>query len=383
MPKLPNILIVDDYKSFLEYLELSLSEVQANVISASSGPQALELIKDMDLALAILDVQMEPMSGLELARAIHSKQSNLKCPVIFMTSAYPDVKIAYQGYNAGAFDYIYKPVDHHILMSKIRVFLELHEQRQRETDRTERLEASEAELRLAKKQLEDLNKHTIRAVEEEKTKISMQVHDELGQHMTALKMDLFSIKSNQQMESGVYIGRVDRMIETTNELIRKIQRISLEMHPSILNNLGLVEAIEWYCGDFEERTGISCMLELEEGQRMEKEIELALYRVMQEAMTNIIRHARASKVNIQLNYGFHKITLQITDNGSGMPADKLGSVSSMGLLSMRQRIKHCQGEISFSNIKQGGLCIHISIPVNSDWFEKELETKPDLNYNLL
>jgi PAS domain S-box-containing protein len=127
--ELPNILIVDDSKEILAYLEIILRSAKANVISASTGPMALELIKGKELALAILDVQMPDMNGYTLALRINEKMSGSIVPIIFLTAVYQDQVEILKGYESGAVDYIFKPINRKILLSKINVFLELYNQK--------------------------------------------------------------------------------------------------------------------------------------------------------------------------------------------------------------------------------------------------------------
>lgn len=358
---LPNILIVDDNTSYLLYLEIILFDVKANIYKAESGPQALEIIKDVEISIAILDVHMPIMNGFELALKLNAKRTGNKIPIIFLTSDSPVIEKMLKGYESGAVDYIIKSLNKKVLISKINVFLELFWQKQQLIEKTEKLKQSEKELLLAKEQLEQVNEHLIKAIEEERTNISYKVHDELGQSITALKMDLKWVRNNLH-EKDMLAGKLDNMIEITNEVISKVQHIAAETHPGILDDLGLVVAIEWYCKDFEERTGIPCTLYLEEVTPLKSSINLAIFRVLQEALTNVIRHAHASAVTIQLFNNEHDIIMKIADDGTGIPTDKLSSPDSFGIMSMRQRIRQCKGIINFTNTTGSGLSIEIKIP---------------------
>jgi signal transduction histidine kinase len=360
MPLLPNILIVDDNANNLLYLEILLRNIQANLIQASSGQEALEKTKGLDLSLAILDVQMPVMNGFELAVLINLNRTEHKIPIIFVTAGFPNSSKIEEGYEAGAVDYIVKPLNKTILISKINVFLELYWQKQRLIENTDKLLKSESELIKAKKQLEQVNEYQIKAIEEERTSISLEVHDELGQSMTALKMDLnWMLQNLDNKEQLTY--KIGKMIEMTNNVIRKVQRISSELHPVMLDDLGLVAAIEWYCEEFEERTGISCELMLEEPNTKDAYC-LALFRVLQEGLTNVIRHSEATSTVITLTNAENHILLKISDNGVGMSEDRISSARSFGMLSMRQRVQQCGGSINISSLPSEGTTIVVSIP---------------------
>jgi len=361
MSLLPNILIVDDNSNNLLYLEVLLRNLQANLIQASSGSDALEVTKGIDLSLAILDVQMPIMNGYELAVHLNENRTDQKVPIIFLTADFPNNSKIEEGYEAGAVDYIIKPLNKTILISKINVFLELYWQKQRLRENTKKLLLSEAELLKAKKQLEEINQYLIKAIEEERTSISFQVHDELGQSMTALKIDLNWVRQNLDQKENAE-QKLDKMIGMTNEVIRKVQRISSELHPGMLDDLGLVAAIEWYCGEFEERTGITCNISLEDIESEDSTINLALFRVLQEALTNVIRHSKATASEIQLLSSENEVILKIADNGEGIPEEKLTSGKSFGIIAMRQRVQQCNGTIDFANSAKRGTTIVVRIP---------------------
>jgi len=361
MPLLPNILIVDDNSNNLLYLEVILSTIQANLIQACSGAEALKATQGIDLSLAILDVQMPIMNGFELAVRLNENRIEHKVPIIFLTAGFPNNAKIEEGYEAGAVDYLVKPLNKEILISKINVFLELFWQKQRLIENAQKLIVSESEVLLAKQQLEQLNEYQIKEIEDERTAISFQVHDELGQSMTALKMDLNWVRQNLDNKELVE-RKLDKMIDMTKDVIRKVQRISSELHPGVLDDLGLVSTIEWYCGEFEERSGIPCKLSLEELDTENPTVSLALFRILQEALTNVIRHAKATIISVELINRKNVTILKIVDNGVGIPKDKLLSGKSFGMIAMRHRVEHCGGTIDISSTSEKGATIVVRIP---------------------
>lgn len=356
----PNILIVDDNATNLLYLEIILRHLPANLVQALSGQEALNKTKNTELALAILDVQMPEMNGYELAVHLNENRSDNKVPIIFLTANFPENARIMEGYQAGAVDYIVKPLNEVILVSKIKIFLELYWQKRRILESTEMIRISEEETKLAKSKVEELNDHLIRAVEEERSNISLQVHDELGQSMTALKMDLSWIRQNMNQPDLVQ-AKLDKMIQMTNEVIHRVQRISSELHPGVLDDLGLNAAIDWYCSEFTERSGIACELFLDEKEPDTQKLQLAMFRIIQEALTNVLRHSKADKVSIELITS-PEILLTISDNGIGIPAEKIESGKSFGLIGMRQRIAQCGGNIEFKGEPGKGSTIFVQIP---------------------
>jgi signal transduction histidine kinase len=362
MSTLPNILIVDDNATNLLYLEIILRNIPAKLIKALSGPEALHLTRNTELSLAILDVQMPEMNGYELAVILNEDRVENKVPIIFLTANFSENSRMMEGYKAGAVDYIVKPLNEVILISKIKIFLELYWQRQRIIESSKKLKESEEEIRVAKEKVEELNNYLLKAVEDERSAISLQVHDELGQAMTALKMDLNWVKQNLT-DKELVPQKIERMILMMNDVIHRVQRISSELHPGLLDDLGLVPAIEWYCKEFTERTGVPCELFLNEIETNSQHLELALFRIVQEALTNILRHSQATRLSIQLTAS-PDIVLTISDNGIGIPQEKIDSAKSFGIHGMRQRISQCGGDIEFSSSPGFGTSIIVKAPKN-------------------
>ncbi len=360
MGALPNILIVDDNTTNLLYLEIVLRNVQAKLIMATSGDEALQLSQDKELSLALLDVQMPVMNGYELAVKLNENRTDNKVPIIFLTADYPNNAKILEGYKAGAVDYLIKPLNEIILISKIKVFLDLFWQKQTVIENTEKLIASEMALKNAKDQLEQMNEYLIKAVEEERSSISLQVHDELGQAMTALKMDLNWVRLHLEDAQNAS-QKLDKMILMVNEIIRRVQRISSELHPGVLDDLGLVSAIEWYCEAFTVRTGVPCTLDLEETDGVSKKVNLTLFRIIQESLTNVIRHSKASEVFIKLKTK-PQLYLSINDNGIGIPAEKIDSGKSFGIIGMKQRISQCGGNVRFESGADKGTTVIVTVP---------------------
>lgn len=361
MKELPNILLVDDISSNLIYLKIILKGIEANLIEAESGKEALAKIEGIPLSLAILDVQMAGMNGYELAVEINNNRTTNSVPIIFLTAAFPNNEQIITGYEAGAVDYIIKPLNRKILISKVNIFLQLFLQKQLIIESHEELKRSELEIQRGKEQMELLNHHLINAREDERAAISLMIHDELGQALTALKIDLSWMRENNGSETA--LDKLERMIGTTNDIIRKVQRISSELHPKLLTDLGLADAVEWYCGEQQERTGICFELNLQEAIYSDFKTDLALFRILQEALTNVIRHAHATKVWISILYKEDGMKMTIADNGVGIVPEILNNLSSMGLFGMRERARQCNGTLNLELNSPVGTLITVFIPI--------------------
>lgn len=211
----------------------------------------------------------------------------------------------------------------------------------------------------SKKELENLYQRINEIREEERTAISRELHDVLGQNLTALKIDL----KNMQAEESTNSEKLDIMIEIVNDSIRKVQQISSDLRPGILDDLGLPSAIEWYLEEFENRTKIKCNYIPEEIEIENPQISTALYRILQEAMTNIIRHSNADNVFIKLFYANNDIVLNIKDNGIGMSSNIINEAKSLGLIGIRERLKQFNGGLDILSENNKGVELNAKIPL--------------------
>jgi PAS domain S-box-containing protein len=219
----------------------------------------------------------------------------------------------------------------------------------------------EEKLLRSKTLLERLNQHLNEVRENERALISREIHDELGQSMTALKLDLSRMHPYISANNEA-VKKLEDMIELISNTIKNVQRISSDLRPGILDDLGLVAAFEWYCDEFKKRTGIPCEFKFDDPDFRDTKINLVLFRVLQETLTNVIRHAMATSVSINLYKTTKGTTLIIQDNGIGIPEGKIESPRSLGLISMRERVRQFGGKINISSGKGKGTRLLVFIP---------------------
>jgi len=223
------------------------------------------------------------------------------------------------------------------------------------------LRKSDENLRKSNELLEKLNRHQNEIRENERALISREVHDELGQTLTVLKLDLFMLK-NYVSNNTEAVLKLEKMIALISSAMTIVHRISSDLRPEILDDLGLVAAIEWYCDEFENRTGLKCSLKLDNCDLINSQIKLTFFRVLQESLTNVIRHSGASAVNLELHNSRKGTTLTIHDNGIGIAKEKIDSYNSMGLLNIRERVRQFNGKASFLSKPGKGTKLSIFIP---------------------
>jgi two-component system, NarL family, sensor histidine kinase UhpB len=230
-----------------------------------------------------------------------------------------------------------------------------------------RRKQTESELRSSREQLRALAARLQAVREEERTRVAREIHDELGQMLTALKMDLRCIEQDiERVEDSRLNPVLDKAVgatELTDSLAKSVQRIAAELRPGILDRLGLVTALAYEAEQFQQRTGIICHLKTPpEEPALQVEAVTAVFRIFQEAMTNIARHAGASEVHIQLEFQPQALALEIRDNGKGIQALDLFGTCSLGVLGMQERARQLGGEVVFRAGIGGGTIVALQIP---------------------
>jgi len=231
-------------------------------------------------------------------------------------------------------------------------------------DITERKQAEE-KLKRTSKLLRELATHLQSVREEERTMIAQEIHDELGQVLTALKIQvsLLANKLNKNQEPlKEKIKSLSNMIDAS---VESVQKISSKLRPGILDELGLIAAIEWQAEEFEKLTSIKCSLVLpKEEMKLEKNKSTAIFRIFQEALTNIARHSQATKAAISLLIHQSNIYLEILDNGKGITLEQIKDFKSLGIHGMEERAMVFGGQVYFEGVAGKGTIVKVEIPVD-------------------
>jgi PAS domain S-box-containing protein len=229
-------------------------------------------------------------------------------------------------------------------------------------DITERKRAQE-ELQQSFEQLRALTARLQVIREEERKNVAREIHDELGQALTAIKIDLASLIRELAPDQQQQRKRTDSILELVDQTIHSVRRISTELRPGILDDLGLVAALEWAAEDFEARTGTRCRLTLPGGDiEIDQERATAMFRIFQETLTNVARHANASEVGVRLAKENGDLTLEVHDNGRGIGEEQLSGGRSLGILGMRERVTLLGGELGIIGAPEKGTTIIVRIP---------------------
>jgi PAS domain S-box-containing protein len=235
------------------------------------------------------------------------------------------------------------------------------------TDITDRRQA-EKELHRSRELLRMLSQHLQTIKEKESKRIAREIHDELGQQLTALKMDLSWIASKVEPDdedAKRFLLKINAMSSLVDKTIQAVQKISAELRPGLLDDLGLVPALEWLAQEFENQTNVQCRLQLHcEMVDLDPDCSTAIFRISQEALTNVYRHAKATKVTISLQEDMDDLVLKIKDNGKGISADEVFGSTSLGLLGMRERVRSFGGAVNITGEPKKGTTLMVTLPVD-------------------
>jgi len=221
-----------------------------------------------------------------------------------------------------------------------------------------------AELKESSMQLQALAANLELAREEERTQIARELHDQMGQALTAMKFDLAWLSERLGKKDTSMAQKAKTIKEQMDTMIKTVRRIATELRPGMLDDLGLAASIEWQARDFEKRTGIVCEVTFTgEDLPQARAQALALFRIFQEALTNVERHAKANHIEVKLAATPELLTLQIHDDGRGIQEQEIANPLALGLLGMRERTKRLGGNFDIQGVPDDGTIVTVSIPV--------------------
>jgi signal transduction histidine kinase len=346
-----NILMVDDQVGKLLSYEAILGELNENLIKATSGREAMEILLKNEIAVVLMDVSMPELDGFELADLIRQHPRFERTAIIFVSAVHLTDLDRLKGYQRGAVDYVSVPVIPELLRAKVSVFAELHR-------KARDLEMLNFELRC-------LSARLIAAQDDERRRLSREMHDGFGQDLAVTKMALDKIAFAEDCPQWSR-DSAGKASDVVYGVIQQVRSMSYLLHPPMLDEIGLKSALEWYLDGLSKRSGIELEIEVQPPQfpRFSAEVETTLFRIVQEALTNIIRHSGASQASVSLFGDGDRLVLSVQDNGKGV-SDKVTEFRpdrmGVGIGGMRQRVKQLGGELRIANTNPGTL-VQVKIP---------------------
>jgi hypothetical protein len=219
-------------------------------------------------------------------------------------------------------------------------------------------------LRESQRELRELSARVLEAREEEKTLLARELHDELGQLLTALKMDLSSIR--EKVPAGEAAARIEEMAGLLDQTVAATRRISADLRPLMLDDLGLADAAGWLVEDFGKRSGIDCRMQASGAEALgevSKSVATAVYRAIQESLTNIARHSGAKSAWVNLAVEGRSIFVEVEDDGRGITPEAMAKSRSLGLKGMRERITYLGGSLEIARAPRGGTRLRLRVPL--------------------
>src|SRR5579864_3481749 len=349
-----NILMVDDQLGKLLTYEAILADLGENLIKAHSGREALDHLLKTDVAVVLLDVSMPELDGFDLADMIRQHPRFQRTPIIFISAVLLSDMDRLKGYERGAVDYISVPVVPQVLRAKVSVFVDLHR-------KTRQLEALNHELRR-------LSSSLIAAQDQERRRIARDLHDGLGQELSGAKMmvDCLQMQNQSAEWKEKAAAEASALID---QAIQQVRSLSHLLHPPMLDEVGLTSSLQWYLDGLTKRSGLETLLKIEpeDFPRMGPDLETTIFRIVQEALTNVFRHAEARKPCIGLTLTENQIVVTVSDDGKGLPiavADFEANKIGVGIAGMRQRVKELGGELRLRNGNPGAF-VEAIIPIQS------------------
>lgn len=326
------ILIVDDEKANVRFLEIILQQAgYTNVYSTTDSRRTRALFQDIQPDILLLDLSMPHLDGFAVMAQLQPEMKGNPVPILVLT-ADASLPTKHKALKGGANDFLTKPLDEIEVLLRINNLLEtrfhsvLLEARVRE--RTHDLAESREVLRALAGGLTLMR-------EAERTEMAREVHDELGQALTSLKMDVAWL--DKKIATGDFQreqlqSKIKTMYGCIDGTIRSVQQIATRLRPGILDDLGLEAAIEWQAQEFQERTGIRCECVSSLGDMaLPAKQSTTVFRILQESLTNIVRHA-ADRVCVLLEENNHCLILEVQDNGRGFNGGEISAVKSLSFL---------------------------------------------------
>jgi signal transduction histidine kinase len=369
----PPVLIVEDNPLVGEMIKGLLEEAGYTVVGeAADGFEAVEMTQSLRPDVVLMDIKMPGMDGIEATRLIYER-----CPTpVVMLTAYDTPEMVEEASAAGAGAYLIKPpnareIEHAITIAMAR-FDDMMELRRLNAElQAEIAERKRAEEEVTKhrRDLQSLSAQLINAQEAERKRISQELHDEMGQALTAMSINLAAIE--KELPSELAPTTRERLAETSvlaDQTLEQVRELSLDLRPSMLDDLGLVPTLRWYVNRYAQRLKLEVEFEaVDLEERLTAEMETVLYRVVQEALTNVARHAQANRVHIHLEHKEFKVHAFVEDDGQGFDLQEVAGREALergaGLLGIRERVASLGGRFSLWSRPGQGTRLTIEIPI--------------------
>jgi signal transduction histidine kinase len=342
------ILVVDDDEGAREAICALLGGRGYRLETATNGPSAIEMAEAITPDLILLDVMMPGMDGFEVCRRLRANTRLREVPILLLT-ALDDRDSRLQGLQSGADDFLTKPIDGQELLARVGTITRLNR------------------YRILLQQREDLQAMAVRVVqaqESERLRLSHEIHDDIGQSLMVHQIQLRLLLDSLTEDRSDLRAPIQDLFDGTSETFLKLRLLAENLRPPLLDTMGIVQALKACCDDFTRRTGLPVLFEADnEGLEVTDIIAVTLYRILQEALSNIARHAQANKAWVTLDYDGEELYFTVQDDGKGFPLGQ--EQRGLGLNNMQERVTMAGGIFHVHSIADQGTVITVRFPNNS------------------
>lgn len=349
------ILFLEDTNSDVELIKYELKKAELNYQAEIVETEAnfISSLETFSPDVIISDYSLPSFDGMSAFRLF--KERKMLIPFILVTSNLSE-QLALDCLNEGIDDFILKSSIGRIPKAIKRAIEKKNIEKEKERISIELIE-SQIQLRKLVNEIQV-------AREVERAHIAREIHDELGQELTALKMDIGWVIHKQNDSNVVVIEKLNGMLSLCDEIIDSVRTLSSELRPAIIDDLGLIAALEWKCNDFEKKSNIPCQfISSVKERKFESNLSINSYRILQESLTNITRHAKATSVRVFVRESETDICMEITDDGIGMATKEINNRKTHGILGMKERANLLGGVLNVVSSKDKGTHIILMLPL--------------------
>jgi signal transduction histidine kinase len=345
------ILIVDDEPSARDTVEALLLKEEYQLEFAKDGYEGLKIAEALQPDLILLDVMMPGMNGYEVCRRIRATPTLAEVPIIMVT-ALDDRSSLLLGIEAGADDFLSKPIDRQELRLRVRTIIRLNRYRT---------------LVKQRENLRAMAEHVITAQEQERKRISRELHDDIGQALMAHMLNLRNLQIEAPANGSAIEGRLNELIADTQQTLTKMRLLAQDLRPPLLDTLDFKVAVQTFCQEAGARSGLTVTVEVDEHLGEFSDIySITLYRFLQETITNVIKHSKATQLWVELSRDENDIILTVQDNGIGFPEQELPN-NGIGVTGLSERLTIVGGELKISSSAKGTIIsAHLPMPASEN-----------------
>jgi signal transduction histidine kinase len=366
------VLIADDNADMRQYLSRLLAD-HYRVETAADGKSAIAKVREGPPDLVLSDIMMPEFDGFELLKRLRADERTRSIPVILL-SARAGEESRVEGMQAGADDYLVKPFSARELLARVGARLEIArvqkeaegQLRANQAELERKVQERTHELSIASQELRELSARILQAQDEERRRLARELHDGVGQLLAAASMEVANVVGGAgSITSGAdSASNLESLIKQVN---KEIRTMSYLLYPPLLDEVGLRSALTEYVQGFTQRSGIEVSLDAPGHlPRLERDLELCVFRIVQECLTNIHRHAESETAVIRITCDDEALRLEIGDRGKGISPEKLAGTQlqglGVGIRGMRERVRHFGGEIAFQS-DRSGTTVCVVVPV--------------------